>query len=616
MERLRAKGYEAYLVGGCVRDLLIGLKPKDFDIATAALPREVKRVFPRNCRVIGRRFKLAHLHFNGNTKILEAATFRRTPEGLDDDSDEDDLLIVRDNVFGTAEEDAVRRDFTVNALFFDPLDDRIIDYVGGLADVRARLIRTIGDPEVRFREDPVRILRAAKFAGRLGFAIDKPTHGAMKLVATDLTRAAPPRLLEEILRLLRGGHALDSFQILRDVQALPVILPVVGDYLAAAAADERVLFWRTLESLDNRIARGDAPSNPVLLGALFNRPVLALAAQVGHSPTTVAEEVLGPFSLALRLPRRDAGCLKRICGVQTRFTSTGRRRFRLSSFLRDAYFPQALELFELSCRASGEGLDQLQRWRQLYADTGAEVSEAEVSEGEVSGSDAEAADTAPTAGAAAGAGPDERRKAGRKKRRRRRKKKTPAGGGMAPAEVKDEDKDEDKDQQDSKGQKAQARKPKARKKRTRDKEVASKEADTKETGSVATEDAASKGNRKRRRKRARTKKTPATEATANEKTTKNAAARKKRKRGRGPRQDDVKTVEPEPVDISAFDVELGPKRVPTFTTIVEGQDQPTRKRRRPRVPGEETDTYKPPPPPGTDKGDEPPPPDDDVFGDW
>ena len=250
LQRMQARGFEAYLVGGCVRDLLVGVQPKDFDIATAARPQQVKRTFPRNCRIIGRRFKLAHLHFEQNKKILEVATFRTSPTA--DGSDSEDLLITRDNEFGTAEEDALRRDFTVNALFMDPIADRIIDYVGGLADVRARLLRTIGDPVVRFREDPVRIIRAAKFAGRLGFRIEEATYEAMAEVAGDLSRAAPPRLLEEILRLLRGGHSLESFQILRDIGALRIVLPVVADFLAEAPEAERVRFWRTLEAVDHK----------------------------------------------------------------------------------------------------------------------------------------------------------------------------------------------------------------------------------------------------------------------------------------------------------------------------------------------------------------------------
>ena len=181
-QRLITRGFEAYLVGGCVRDLLLGRTPKDYDIATEARPPQVKRTFPRNCRIIGRRFKLAHLHFHNNTKILECSTFRRTPQLENAD---EDLLITRDNEFGTAEEDALRRDFTVNALFLDPTRNCILDYTDGLTDLRNRVIRTIGDPRVRFREDPVRILRAAKFAGRLGFTIEPQTFAAMAEAGID-----------------------------------------------------------------------------------------------------------------------------------------------------------------------------------------------------------------------------------------------------------------------------------------------------------------------------------------------------------------------------------------------------------------------------------------------
>ncbi len=316
-ERLISRGFEAYLVGGCVRDLLLGRTPKDYDIATEARPPQVKRVFPRNCRIIGRRFKLAHLHFHGNSKILECSTFRQAPNPSENG---EDILITRDNEFGTAEEDALRRDFTVNALFLDPTRDTILDYTDGLRDVHDRVIRTIGNPVVRFREDPVRILRAAKFAGRLGFTVDAETFDAMAETSGDLLRSAPPRVLEEILRLLRGGHALDSFQLLRDVGALKALLPVLADFLAVAEHEERVDFWHTLDALDRRVLDGAALPNGVLLGALLVGPVLARAARnPGRSASSVAEDVLGPLCAQLRLPKRDAGCLKRICGVQNRF---------------------------------------------------------------------------------------------------------------------------------------------------------------------------------------------------------------------------------------------------------------------------------------------------------
>ncbi|MGB3965393.1 MAG: polynucleotide adenylyltransferase PcnB, partial [Planctomycetota bacterium] len=357
------RGFEAYLVGGCVRDLLLGRTPKDYDIATQAHPQQVKRVFPRNCRIIGRRFKLAHLHFHGNTKILECSTFRRTPQL----ESSEDVLITRDNEFGTAEEDALRRDFTVNALFLDPTRDEILDYVNGLQDVRDKVIRTIGDPIVRFREDPVRILRAAKFAGRLGFTVEPDTLAAMSETSGDLVRSAPPRLIEEILRLLRGGHSLDSFQLLRDVGAHKSLVPVLADFLGTAPHEERVAFWRLLDALDRRVAEGAAFPNGVLLGALLVCAVQAKAERnPGRSVSSVAEDLLAPLCASLRLPKRDAGCLKRICGVQHRFLQADeQRRFRTEGFLHGPYFFEALALFELRTMANGGDLALVDRWYDL-----------------------------------------------------------------------------------------------------------------------------------------------------------------------------------------------------------------------------------------------------------
>src|SRR5579859_1520867 len=209
VRRLERSGHQAYLVGGCVRDLLLGGKPKDYDIATSARPEDVRALF-RNCRIIGRRFRLAHILFGGG-KVVEVATFRRNPamEAPEEESADvfDDLLIRSDNVFGEAHEDALRRDFTMNALFYDLDRRQVLDWCGGMEDVRSRTIHTIGDPMVRFREDPIRILRAVKFAARLDLGIAPDVYDAMVWVRDDLAKAARPRLFEEILRLLRGGAA-------------------------------------------------------------------------------------------------------------------------------------------------------------------------------------------------------------------------------------------------------------------------------------------------------------------------------------------------------------------------------------------------------------------------
>jgi len=219
--RLRTSGYKAYLVGGSVRDLLLGRTPKDFDLGTDAPPQAVRRLF-RNCRLIGRRFRLAHILF-ADGKVIEVATFRRRPEPLDPDSPE--LLMTSDNVFGTAREDALRRDFTINGLFYNIADYSVIDYVGGLDDLDAGLIRTIGEPDVRFREDPVRMMRAVEFASRLGFAITPDAYEAILDHRKEITKSAPPRVTEELSQSLRGGHALPTFLLLREVGLLDVLLP-------------------------------------------------------------------------------------------------------------------------------------------------------------------------------------------------------------------------------------------------------------------------------------------------------------------------------------------------------------------------------------------------------
>jgi tRNA nucleotidyltransferase/poly(A) polymerase len=229
VRKLTRAGYKAYLVGGCVRDLLVGRTPKDFDVATSATPNEIKATF-RNCRIIGRRFRLAHVFFG--SKIIETSTFRANPR----DEDDHDLLIRRDNVFGTETEDARRRDFTINGLFYDVEREEVIDHVGGLADLEKRLIRTIGDPDIRFQEDPVRMLRAIKFAARLSFGFDPATWRALLRWRSEISKCAPPRLLEEVHRLLRGGAARGSFELMVETGVLAVLSPYLAGLLEGAGA--------------------------------------------------------------------------------------------------------------------------------------------------------------------------------------------------------------------------------------------------------------------------------------------------------------------------------------------------------------------------------------------
>jgi len=266
VRRLRRAGFTAYLVGGCVRDLLLGMHPKDFDVATSAHPNQVKETF-RNSRLIGRRFRLAHVFFRGG-KIIEVSTFRANP--LDELADlPQDLLIRHDNVFGNAEEDARRRDFTINALFYEVDEGHVVDHVGGKADLAQRLVRTIGNPDVRMREDPVRILRAIRFAAKCGLRIEPQTFAAMKQHVAEIPRCAPPRVLEEVLKLLRSGASRRCLELMRDVGALRVLLPPVAEHLERRGPEEAERHLRALDALDAHVRVGEIPSDAVLLATLL-----------------------------------------------------------------------------------------------------------------------------------------------------------------------------------------------------------------------------------------------------------------------------------------------------------------------------------------------------------
>lgn len=377
ISRLERYGYEAYLVGGCVRDLLVGMQPKDFDVATSAHPRQIRRLFPRNSHIIGRRFRLVHIRY-GHDAVIETATFRREP--VERNGDDDDLLIVEDNTYGTAEEDARRRDFTVNGLFLDPTRERIIDWVGGLRDLDAGLLRTIGDPFTRIPEDPVRILRAIKFATRLGFHIEEETWRAMCEHVEELTRSAPPRVLEEVLRLLRSGTALGAFQKLRQCGALAVILPEIDQHLGPLAESSEkgqkraAAFWRLLAALDNAVHDGFEPSTALGLAVLYHdlaerQATPASRTLPGPPPDfqVVTGEVLEPLAGNARISRRDAGRARRIIYQQRLFTRPSGRRFRPQLFCLTEEFPEALELFRLRCEARGEGWDIYKGWEERYA---------------------------------------------------------------------------------------------------------------------------------------------------------------------------------------------------------------------------------------------------------
>ncbi len=259
--RLKNAGFVAYLVGGGVRDLLLERAPKDFDIGTSAHPQQVRKLF-RNCFIVGRRFRLAHVRFG--RKVIEVSTFRRAAE-----PEAGDHLIRRDNTFGTPEEDAFRRDFTVNALFYDIANFSVIDWVSGLEDLTERVIRTIGDPAVRFREDPVRMLRAVALAARLDFTIDPDTAEAIRFLRGEIVRSSPARILEELYKILRQGRSQKTFEMLHEYGLLAYLLPEAD----RAIAEGGQALTGSLARLDAHrqagLATPDQLTNALLMGSLL-----------------------------------------------------------------------------------------------------------------------------------------------------------------------------------------------------------------------------------------------------------------------------------------------------------------------------------------------------------
>jgi poly(A) polymerase len=372
--RLRTAGYKGYLVGGSVRDLMLGRAPKDFDVGTDAHPQALRKLF-RNCRLIGRRFRLAHILF-ANGKVIEVATFRRRADPAHSEAGE--LLQTSDNTFGTPREDAFRRDFTINGLFYDIADFSVIDYVGGLDDLEAGLIRTIGDPDVRFQEDPVRMMRAVEFASRLGFAITPDAYEAILRHRKEIVKSAPPRVTEELAQALRGGHALPTLLLMREVGLLDALLPELASVLRQIDPDHAGgtghLFWALLEVLDAERRRGRAFDDSILFGLLFIPIVRArvLEASPHGEPdpgrlSTIIEDVVAPLALRMSLPRATSERIKQALSIIGKLShrpdskiATRRIAFRES-------FPTALELFELTAMATGRGKELVREWRAVLA---------------------------------------------------------------------------------------------------------------------------------------------------------------------------------------------------------------------------------------------------------
>jgi poly(A) polymerase len=437
--RLKNHGFVAYLVGGGVRDLLLDRKPKDFDIGTSAHPQQVKKLF-RNCFIIGRRFRLCHVRFG--RKVIEVSTFRRQAP-----PDEGDPLIRRDNTFGTPEEDAFRRDFTVNALFYDIATFSVIDWVGGLTDLEQRVIRTIGDPGVRLREDPVRMLRAVALAARLGFTIDRDTVEAIRTLRGEIVRSSPARILDEVYKILRQGAARRTFEMLQQLGLLAYILPDADQ--AIAEGGERLLgsLARLDEYRNAGLASPDQLTNPLLMGSLLvplgvplrrahaapsrggsRRGEAAqgegdevreqgepdnVAAEMEALGETDADEAVAasgpPPPLMLPFARRDLDRLRLILMAQRRLREVHRSPGVKHVLAGRGYFEESLRWLEVHGGVEGQQLAA--HWRSL------DVADVPPPEG-----------VAPEPAGERGpdqARPDQARPTGRRRRRRRRRPPSP-----------------------------------------------------------------------------------------------------------------------------------------------------------------------------------------------
>ncbi len=371
MSRLQELGHTAYLVGGSVRDLLLARRPKDFDIGTSAEPHQIKRAF-RNCWIIGRRFRLAHVKFGAKT--IEVATFRRNlraepadtmgAEPIDGEpAIPGDRLIHRDNVYGSPEEDAFRRDFTVNALFYNSSDKTIIDYVGGLGDLSARLVRSIGDPRERFQEDPVRMLRAVVLAERLGFAMDAEVVAAIEALGSHIRFSAPPRLMEECFKILRSGAAEASLQGLARAGLIEHISPEMEEGLSGE-------FFESLSRLDEW--RKQFPEVPerltttILVGSLL----VPLGLMDGAHRRFGVSEQWYPALGRLPVPRKDVERLVQVLALLPRLRDIDAASRHQHALLARNVFRDALTWLEIY----GDEPSVVEHWQGVIQEPAAEAA--------------------------------------------------------------------------------------------------------------------------------------------------------------------------------------------------------------------------------------------------
>lgn len=372
-EGLQNAGFDAYIVGGAVRDLLLDFKPKDFDVATNAEPEEVNKIFRRS-RIIGRRFRLVHVLWGRET--IEVSTFRGhhdNNQNKDDASTNNTGRILRDNIFGSLEDDAVRRDFTANALYYNPKTQELLDFHNGVADVKARLLRMIGEPTTRYKEDPVRMLRAVRLSAKLGLKIDKATEKPIAELADLLQDVPPSRLFDEMLKLFLSGHAIESINILRAQHLHHGLLPLLDVVLEQPLGEKFVML--ALKNTDDRILEGKSSNPSFLFAALLWHEVLkAWQVQQKHAPMIPAlynamDEVVQLQAKKLAIHNRFVSTMKEIWAMQPRFEQrAGKRPFALITHPRY----RAAYDFMLLRAESGEIATEIGEWWTTFAHASSE----------------------------------------------------------------------------------------------------------------------------------------------------------------------------------------------------------------------------------------------------
>ncbi len=363
-KQLQAKGFEAYLVGGCVRDSLLGATPKDFDVATSATPEQVQQCF-RSSRIVGRRFKIVHVRMG--REVIEVTTFRgHHSEAAGKEAVQSAAgLLLRDNVYGDLTSDALRRDFTVNALYYDPVAHQLIDFTQGKADLKNRCLRIIGDPAARYREDPVRLLRAARFEAKLGFVLDKASLQPMKTLAPLLKQIPSARLFEEVLKLFLGGSATATFHRLQEHQLLQYLFPEVAP-LASASPFNSSLLETVCVHTDKRIRQQKRVTPAYLYAAFLWLPyqariqqLLSQGKKMGEAAHIAAEQTLHEQYLATAIPKRFVMPLREIWQLQPALER--RQASRIEALMTHERFRAAYD-FILLREAAGEDLQGLGSW--------------------------------------------------------------------------------------------------------------------------------------------------------------------------------------------------------------------------------------------------------------